>query len=310
MTDYTKTTNFTAKDSLASGDSAKLIKGSEHDTEYDAIAVASATKYDSGNLASQAQAEAATLNTVLMTPLRTENWADTWAAENGGMIANIQALADPGADTFLGWDNSATDIIAFTLDASLATTTTALGLAAGVAGNGLTLTTGVLDITDVVAGAAQPYVITSGTVTFDLSSITEITGSNLSQSADGFVMSDAGVIKVMPIDQAGFTVATADAIQTFAFADANTVQVLSGTTTRVWTIPANSAVAFEIGTGIILQNSGTQSITVTADTGVILDSVFHTAAATAQSDTVVAGGMAVLIKTAADTWALSGDITT
>ena len=46
MSDFSKTTNFTAKDSLASGDPNKVIKGSEHDTEYDNIATASATKAD------------------------------------------------------------------------------------------------------------------------------------------------------------------------------------------------------------------------------------------------------------------------
>ena len=310
MTDYTKTTNFTTKDGLASGDSAKLIKGADHDTEYDAIAVAVATKYDSGTLASQAQAEAATSNVVLMTPLRTENWADTWAAENGGMIANIQALADPGADTFLGWDNSATDIIAFTLDASLETTATALGIAAAAAGDGITLTTGVLSATDVVAGAAQPYVLTAGTVTFDLSSITEITGPLLDQAADSFLINDAGTLKVMPIDQMAIKVVSQDAAQTFAITDANTMQVLTGSTNRIWTIPTNASEAIEIGTVIICQNSGTGDLTITAATGVTLDSVFHAAAADAQSDRVLDGGMAVLIKTATDTWALSGDIAT
>ena len=49
MSNYTKTTNFTAKDSLPSGDSGKIIRGSEFDTEFDAIATSSATK---ANLAS------------------------------------------------------------------------------------------------------------------------------------------------------------------------------------------------------------------------------------------------------------------
>ena len=44
MSNYTKTTNFTAKDSLPSGDSGKIIRGSEFDTEFDAIATAVATK--------------------------------------------------------------------------------------------------------------------------------------------------------------------------------------------------------------------------------------------------------------------------
>lgn len=46
MSNYTKTTNFTAKDSLPSGDTNKIIRGSEFDTEFNAIATASATKAD------------------------------------------------------------------------------------------------------------------------------------------------------------------------------------------------------------------------------------------------------------------------
>jgi len=44
MSNYTKTTNFTAKDSLPSGDSGKVIRGSEFDTEFSAISTAIATK--------------------------------------------------------------------------------------------------------------------------------------------------------------------------------------------------------------------------------------------------------------------------
>ena len=51
MTNYSKTTNFTAKDSLVSGDANKIVKGSEIDTEFDNIATASATK---ANIASPA----------------------------------------------------------------------------------------------------------------------------------------------------------------------------------------------------------------------------------------------------------------
>mgnify|MGYP000352997555 FL=1 len=44
MSNYTKTTNFAVKDTLASGNPAKIIKGSEINTEYDNIATAVATK--------------------------------------------------------------------------------------------------------------------------------------------------------------------------------------------------------------------------------------------------------------------------
>ena len=44
MSDYTKTTNFAAKDALATGNPSKLILGAELDTEFNNIATASATK--------------------------------------------------------------------------------------------------------------------------------------------------------------------------------------------------------------------------------------------------------------------------
>lgn len=46
MTDYTKTVNFAAKDSLPSGDSGKIIRGTEFDTEFNNISTAIATKAD------------------------------------------------------------------------------------------------------------------------------------------------------------------------------------------------------------------------------------------------------------------------
>lgn len=44
MSDYSKTTNFTAKDALTPGDPNKIIKGSLFDTEYDNLASVSSTK--------------------------------------------------------------------------------------------------------------------------------------------------------------------------------------------------------------------------------------------------------------------------
>lgn len=49
MTNYTKTTDFAAKDSLPSGDSGKIIRGSEFETEFDNIATAVNSKADSAN---------------------------------------------------------------------------------------------------------------------------------------------------------------------------------------------------------------------------------------------------------------------
>lgn len=56
MSNYTKTTNFTAKDSLPTGDANKKIKGVDIDTEFDAIAVAVATKADSSTVSANSPA--------------------------------------------------------------------------------------------------------------------------------------------------------------------------------------------------------------------------------------------------------------
>jgi hypothetical protein len=46
MSNYTKATNFAAKDSLASGNANKVVKGTEIDTEFNNIATAIASKLD------------------------------------------------------------------------------------------------------------------------------------------------------------------------------------------------------------------------------------------------------------------------
>ena len=115
MSDYTKTTNFTAKDALTTGDPEKLILGADYDTEFDALAVAIATKYDVNDLASQAEAEAEASSSKLMTPQRVAQWADY----NAGIVGDLQAKIDPNADQLFGWDDSAGAAIGFTMGTGL-----------------------------------------------------------------------------------------------------------------------------------------------------------------------------------------------
>lgn len=73
MSNYTKATNFAAKDSLPSGNSGKIIKGTEIDTEYNAIASAISSKADTdsptftGTPLAPTQATATTSNTQIAT---------------------------------------------------------------------------------------------------------------------------------------------------------------------------------------------------------------------------------------------------
>jgi hypothetical protein len=63
MSNYTKTTNFAAKDSLNSGDANKVIKGAEIGAEFDNIVTSIATKAD---LASPAITGTATVTNVVL----------------------------------------------------------------------------------------------------------------------------------------------------------------------------------------------------------------------------------------------------
>lgn len=49
MSNYTKTTNFAAKDLLSAGASAKIVRGSEFEIEFNDIATAIATKADTAS---------------------------------------------------------------------------------------------------------------------------------------------------------------------------------------------------------------------------------------------------------------------
>lgn len=49
MSNYTKSTDFASKDSLPSGNSGKIVKGTEIDTEFNNIATAIATKADTAS---------------------------------------------------------------------------------------------------------------------------------------------------------------------------------------------------------------------------------------------------------------------
>jgi len=313
MADYTKTTNFTTKDGLSTGDPLKLIKGSYFDTEFDAIATAITSKYDTNDIASQAQAEALSSNTVLMTPGRVNDVL----ADNASMLQDIQALTDPGVDTVLGWDNSATSVIGFTLGAGLEFSTTTINLADAVAGaglviassilavgagNGLTVNADDVAITDAAATTSNPIDISSGAFTLDLTALTTMTGNDLA-AGDLIYVDDGGVSKAVKVEEAGMRTQTAQATQTLAAADMNTIMEFTATATL--TLPSGLPVGVPV---VLNMKHATQVLTVLSDTGITLVSVNHPAGATASQDTVNAGGTALIYQTAASVWCISGDI--
>ena len=261
MTDYTKDVDFAAKDGLAPGNAAKRVLGTELDDEFNEIATASATKEDSVNkgaangyapldgssdvpdanlptateavrgpleLATQAEAETGTDDFRAMTPLKVEQAQNFWAGENAGMVLDIHALADPGADRILGWDETTNEIIAYTLASPIATNGTALD--------------------------------------FDMAGLAQLEGNALA-AADEFIVNDGGVNKAIRYQDGGVIVnAAISSVKTFVDEDMNQVHRLSGATDRQWDLDTgvgvggNFVIFIQTGAGSVDLSAGTATI--------------------------------------------------
>lgn len=64
MSNYTKSTDFASKDTLPSGDSAKIVRGTEIDAEFEAIETAVNSKVNTSDIGSTVQAYDADLTTL------------------------------------------------------------------------------------------------------------------------------------------------------------------------------------------------------------------------------------------------------
>jgi len=136
MSNYTVTTNFGAKDSLPSGNAAKVIKGSEFTTEFNNIATASATKADLASptftgtvtipTATITTANTTTANTTTanITTANCDNLSVEKATNDGDTDLLIHNTGTGDADATLTLDSSATgeSEINFLHDGSLGAT--------------------------------------------------------------------------------------------------------------------------------------------------------------------------------------------
>jgi len=111
MSDYTITTDFSVKDALTTGDPEKIILGADFDVEFNAIDTAITSKFDSNDIASEAQAQAGSTDSTLISPAKLTDWSQAGT----GVIEDLWGYADPNVDTLFGWDDSAGAAIGFTL---------------------------------------------------------------------------------------------------------------------------------------------------------------------------------------------------
>jgi hypothetical protein len=103
----------------------------------------------------------------------------------------------------------------------------------------------------------------------------------------------------------GLTITNKSAAYTFVLGDANQgfLHPAADTTARIWTIPANSAVAYPIGTCLTFMNensAGVLTIAITTDTMRLVG------AGTTGSRTIAANGQATAVKITSTSWQISG----
>jgi hypothetical protein len=331
MSDYTPITDFSVKDGLTANDPEKVISGADVDGEFDAIQTAINSKYDSTDISTEVEAEAGTLDTKIITPLQLKNVLQ----DNGGIAYDLQQLAAPGADQVLCYDFGTTSAKGFTLGDGLEFSGDTirlehLGLGdledAGAdrllfwddgAGflqwmaptNGLSISGTSLVLTDYAPTTGRPIGWTSGVPDLDITALANTTIAALAANTFEFVIDDGGTPKAISLQDFGMWVQQGAATQTLALTDANSVMEMNGGVTI--TIPTNASVPFVLGTCIVFVNDHASSnCTIDAAAGVTLNSIYHPGGTDSASDSITAGGMAVLIKTGTDEWSLSGDTIT
>jgi len=167
MSNYTKTVNFAAKDALTTGDANKVVKGTEIDTEFNNIATAVATKYDSSTQVSLTTGVSGTL------PV-----ANGGTGSASGVAASIVLAGTFSTGAYVFGSTSTLQLGPISPSASHRFTSTAVDtFPAGTFNLGSNATSTGIVITDQVVGSSVRNVITFATGTFP-GSITASVTSN------------------------------------------------------------------------------------------------------------------------------------
>ena len=294
MSDYTQTTFFTPKDSLPTGNAAKVVKGSEFDTEFSGISTAVATKHDTAGegLASTGstvsldlgELTAATIAVGDFVPF--EDISDSNSNKSSTLTNVVDVIATAG-DT--GVDHNAgileVDILSVTFEGTVDGTADGILIYDSGVGNRRT------DPVSVSEGAF------AGVSSVQTSAV---------EDDDYFPIVVNGALKQLPKHENGYSNRT---------------------------VTGNFAVAAEDGDGIVIHDAGGASLGAPPTTGVTvgwrsrivnlddtnsvlfgvggsvtLSSVIRTGLGALGNHTISAGGSAELIYIATDHWHIHGDI--
>jgi hypothetical protein len=132
MSDYSKATDFAAKDALTTGDPDKIVKGTEIDTEFNNISTAVATKADKASPALTGTATAVNLTaTGTLTASGTINFTGA-TISNGGTVTTINIDGGTIDGTAIGGTTPAAGAFTTLSSSGLATLATILTGVVGI----------------------------------------------------------------------------------------------------------------------------------------------------------------------------------
>ena len=227
MTDYTKSTNFATKDSLPSGNPAKIVKGTEINTEFDNIATAVATKSNSASPTFTGTLTAADVSITGNTTLGND------ATDTVTITADVASNVIPSADSTytLGdssnyWSHGYVDAVTTTGNVSVGGNLTVTGNAT-ISGN-LTFGDASTDTINLTADIAS-NILPSADNTYDI-------GGTGAEWKDIYIN---GVAYVDSIDLAGTSI-------TATGAELNTLDGITATTAELNTLDGITATVTEL----------------------------------------------------------------
>jgi hypothetical protein len=185
MSNYTKTTDFEAKDSLPSGDSGKIIKGAEFETEFDAISTAIATKANAAGATLTGTTSFETLSdgTISVTAFVDE---DNMASDSATLVPtqqSVKAYVDSQVTAQdLDFQADSGGALSIDLDSEALTLTGGTGIDTSGSGNAVTF-----DIDSTVATLTGTQTLTNKTLTSPDVNTPDIDGGTI----DGTVIGGA-----------------------------------------------------------------------------------------------------------------------
>lgn len=304
MSNYTQTTNFTAKDALLSGNPAKLIKGADYDVEFAAIAAAIATKLDSSNAANPTASVGLTaVNGVAPTYIRSDGApalsqaiVPTWTGIHtfsAKPAFNAGAAFTAGAGTTVsvsGTSGASNAAISYTNAPLFQSTSGVQALALNSVGTNFGL---------IQNDGSNLWSLATGT------SLAALGTPILQWNATGTVkvLDDAGTLQTVGWRDMPLNNINTGTGYTLALSDRGKMIRVNGVAGQTVTIPANASVAFPDGATVVIVNNtaGVLSVAITSD------ALFLAGTGSSGTRSIATNGLCTLVKAyAATQWSSSG----